>query len=166
MQIKLFGKFLPVIITYYWFIVFTFCYSFHEGANAKGQTLDKFLGKTYDTQFLPLFDKFLEAAFGEFFYIYIIVIINPSADKKTCDSRALLALSPGPSQTENEEESTMGGTTGREKNDGLSDYAKLRNANIEANKVLLASLGVGEGGEGILGESSKKTKKNKKWVPN
>jgi hypothetical protein len=55
----------------------------------------------------------------------------------------------------------MGGTTRKKK--GPSEYEKTRNANIEANKILLASLGLG-GGVGILGESSKKKRKNKKFV--
>jgi hypothetical protein len=29
-----------------------------------GQTLDDFLGATYDKEFLPFFDKFLGAVFG------------------------------------------------------------------------------------------------------
>ena len=80
-----------------------------------------------------------------------------STDKTTCDSRA---LSAAPSMTENEHDSTTGGTT-RMKN-GPSEYEKIRNANIEANKKLLASLGLGGGVVGILGESSKKKRKNQK----
>jgi hypothetical protein len=141
-----------------------FSYSSHEGVTAKGQYFDQFLGKTYNSQFLPHFDKFLEAAFGDIFYIYIIVIINLSTDKKTCDSRALSGLSPAPTspaptpptQPENEHNS-MGGTT--RKAQGPSEYEKRRQANIEANKVLLASVGLGKGGVGILGESSKKKKR-------
>jgi hypothetical protein len=30
----------------------------------KGQTLDEFLGSTYDKEFLPLFDKFIGAVYG------------------------------------------------------------------------------------------------------
>jgi hypothetical protein len=30
-----------------------------------GQTLDEFLGSTYDKEFLPFFDKFLGAAYGD-----------------------------------------------------------------------------------------------------
>ena len=29
-----------------------------------GQTLDDFLGTTYDKEFLPFFDKFLKAVYG------------------------------------------------------------------------------------------------------
>lgn len=128
---------------------------------AKGQYFDEFLGKTYQTQFLPLFDKFLETAFGDNIYTHIITIINHSIDKKTCDSRALSSLSPAPSQPENEHD-PMGGKDGATRKDqGPSEYAKVRTANIEANKVLMSSLGLG-GGVGILGESSKKKGKNTK----
>ena len=33
--------------------------------------MDEYLGQAYDTQFLPLFDKFLEAAFGDVSYFFI-----------------------------------------------------------------------------------------------
>jgi hypothetical protein len=48
--------------------------SSHEGVTAKGQSFDQFLGKTYETDFLPLFDKFLEAVFG-IAYIHLTVVL-------------------------------------------------------------------------------------------
>jgi len=41
-----------------------------------GQTLDEFLGSTYDKEFLPLFDKFLGAVYGAEF----ISILNMNRD--------------------------------------------------------------------------------------
>ena len=92
---------------------------------------------------------------------HIIVIINHSIiDKKTCDSRALLSLSPivtpeAPTQNDSEQTdhpSLKTGTT--RKNQGPSEYLKRHEANIAMNKELLASLGLGKPeGVGILGES-------------
>ena len=42
--------------------------SSHDGATAKGQHFDEFLGKTYETQFLPLFNEFLETLFSDILY--------------------------------------------------------------------------------------------------
>jgi hypothetical protein len=39
-------------------------HSSHEGTTPTGQTLDSFLGSSYDNNFLPLFDKFLGAVYG------------------------------------------------------------------------------------------------------
>lgn len=40
-----------------------------------------------------------------------------------------------------------------------SEYSKTRKANIEENKKLLASLGLGEGGVGLLEKSLSRKKK-------
>ena len=41
---------------------------------AKGQYFDQFLRKKYETDFLPLFDKFLEAVFN-IAYIHLTVVL-------------------------------------------------------------------------------------------
>jgi hypothetical protein len=46
-------------------------------------------------------------------------------------------------------------TQRRKPEDGRSDYAKRRDANIAQNRQLLASLGLSEGGSGILGMEAK-----------
>jgi hypothetical protein len=49
--------------------------------------------------------------------------------------------------------------TGDKEGPSESNYSKMRKLNIEKNKILLASLGLGGGGAGILGESLSRKKK-------
>ena len=88
-----------------------------------------------------------------------ININHYTIDKKTCDSRALPNLSPivppqeAPSHTSTEATKKKKGFSA-----SGSEYEKRQQANIEQNKKLLASLGLGEG-VGILGESLSEKKK-------
>ena len=89
-----------------------------------------------------------------------ININHYTIDKKTCDSRALPNLSPiVPPQEALSHTSTE--ATGKKKGSFASgsEYEKKRQANIEENKKLLASLGLGD--VGMLGESLSKKKKKK-----
>ena len=92
----------------------------------------------------------------------VIIIDYFIIDKKTCDSRALSSISPTvtlhtPTQNEHSDPIAVPIATKA----GPSEYSKMRKANIAENKKLLASLGLGEGAIGILGESLKKKKKKK-----
>ena len=42
--------------------------SVNEGTTKNGQYLDEFLGKTYETEFLAPFSRFLSTAFGKSYY--------------------------------------------------------------------------------------------------
>jgi len=52
-------------------------------------------------------------------------------------------------------------TQRRKPEDGPSDYEKRREANIAQNRQLLASLGLLEGGSGILGKSPREEMRKK-----
>ena len=84
-------------------------------------------------------------------------------DKKTCESRAMKSLShqgtptPGVSNEATIEDL---GTPAERQQDGGSEYAMRRDANIAENKRLLASLGLSEGGSSAIRDKSV-TKKGK-----
>jgi hypothetical protein len=123
-----------------------------------GQTLDEFLGSAYDEEFLPLFDKFLGAVYGAEF----ISILNFESqliihiDKKTCESRAMKSLShQGTPDNSNDSDAIA-----EARQDGPSEYALQREANIAENQKLLASLGLLEGGSSSI-DLDKSLKKGK-----
>ena len=131
----------------------------------KGQYFDEYLGNTYQSEFLPLFDKFLATVFGIFISLKCSIIINYYAlDKKTCDSRALPKSSPiVPPQSPSHNRDTKTAATREKKgpSNRESEYEEKRRANIKENEKLLASLGLGEE-VAKLGESLSKKKKKKK----
>lgn len=137
--------------------------SSHEGTTPKGQTLDDFLGSSYNKEFLPFFDKFLGAVYGaEFISLLKLVKTDICIDKKACDSRSLLGLSHEGTPDISNEASTTGSTgMATKEQHGPSEYELRRKANIEENQRLLASLGLSGGGSSIIDKQSSKGKKKK-----
>lgn len=122
----------------------------NQGITPKGEFLDEFLGEAYHNDFLPPFDKFLEAVFGTV-YIRCMIPKNNShdlfvIDKKTCESRALVGQ-PSESSTPQPKQ-------------GLTNYEQEREANIARNTQLLIELGLDGGAKKLVttAESSKKGK--------
>ena len=121
------------------------------------------MGSSYDKEFLPLFDKFLGAVYGaEFISLLKLVTTDICIDKKACDSRSLLGLSHEGTPDISNEASTTGSTRMAAKEQhGPSEYELRRQANIEENQRLLASLGLSGGGSSIIDKQSSRGRRKK-----